>query len=70
MHSLVYHRGRTHTASAAKCVCNFTLTSEGGLDLNVTSITVLFITDGHSNDPVRNVCSDIQCLHNRFGVIT
>ena len=40
-----FHRGRSHTVSAAKCVCNFTLTSEGGLDLNATSITVPFITD-------------------------
>ena len=33
-------------------------------------ISVVYITDGRSNDPVREVCKEVQCLHNRVGVET
>lgn len=41
-----------------------------GVDPVANCIDVVFLTDGESNDPSRDVCSDIRCLHNRFGVNT
>ena len=60
----------THTGGAAQCVCDVILTPSCGLDLAANCIDVVFITDGRSNDPNRDVCTDILCLHNRFGVNT
>ena len=60
----------THTAGAAKCVCDLILTTKCGLDADASCIDVVFITDGRSNDPYRNVCDDVSCLHNRYGVNT
>ena len=60
----------THTGGAAQCVCNVILTESCGLDPAANCIDVVFITDGQSNDPNRDICSDILCLHNRFGVNT
>ena len=58
----------THTGGAAQCVCDFMLSSTCGIDPIANHIDVVFITDGRSNDPSRDVCSDILCLRNRFGV--
>ena len=60
----------THTGGATQCVCDFMLTQTCGLDPTANCIDVVYITDGRSNDPNRNVCEDIRCLHNRFGVTT
>lgn len=60
----------THTAGAAQCVCDFMLSRTCGVDPVANCIDVIFLTDGQSNDPNRDVCSDIRCLHNRFGVNT
>ena len=30
----------------------------------------MFITDGRSNDPTREICLEVSCLHNRAGVNT
>ena len=68
--SINYRSGWTHTAGAAQCVCDVILTPSCGLDPTANCINVVFITDGRSNDPTRDVCSDIQCVHNRFGVNT
>ena len=68
-----YHRPGarfTHTAGAAKCVCDLILSRTCGLDIRSSCIDVVFITDGRSNDPYRNVCTEVRCLHNRFGVNT
>ena len=65
-----YRAGWTHTGGAAQCVCDFMLTPTCGVDPAASCIDVVFITDGQSNDPNRDVCADIQCLHNRFGVNT
>ena len=65
-----YRSGWTHTAGAAKCVCDFMLSPTCGLSPTADCIDVVFITDGHSNDPQRKVCDDVKCLHNRFGVNT
>ena len=59
-----YHGGRTHTAGAVKCVCDFMLSASCGIDQNATCIDVVFITDGKSNDPSSKVCTEVQCLHN------
>lgn len=60
----------THTGGAAKCVCDVILTPSCGLDPASSCIDVVFITDGRSNDPNRDICTDVLCLHNRFGVNT
>ena len=60
----------THTGGATRCVCDFMLTPTCGLDPAANCIDVVYITDGRSNDPNRDVCQDIQCLHSRFGVTT
>ena len=60
----------THTGGAAQCVCDVILTPSCGLDPAATCVDVVFITDGRSNDPNRDICTDILCLHNRFGVNT
>ena len=65
----------THTAGAIDCVCDVLLTESCGLDPAANCIDVVFITDGLSNDPNRDVCTESRppnmlCLHNRFGVNT
>ena len=60
----------THTAGAAQCVCNYMLTSACRLPVAANCIDVVFLTDGRSNDPSLNVCTEIRCLHNRRGVNT
>lgn len=55
--------GRTHTAGAVQCVCKNFLQ-------NAMHINVVFITDGKSNDPKRNISCEINCLHNRSDVDT
>ena len=62
----------THTAGAAQCVCNYMLTHACDLPGDASCIDVVFITDGHANDPHYNVCTEIKCLHNpnRRGVNT
>ena len=60
----------THTGGAAQCVCDVILTPSCGLDPAANCVNVVFITDSQSNDPNRDVCNDIRCLHNRFGVNT
>ena len=65
-----YRGGSTHTASATKCACDFLLSETCGLDSHANCISVVYITDGQSNDPNLEVCQEINCLHNRFGVRT
>ena len=61
----------THTAGAAQCVCEYMLTPACDLtDPAADCINVIFITDGRANDPTLNVCTEIDCLHNRGGVDT
>ena len=55
----------THTAGATQCVCNVLLTPTCGLPATASCITVVYLTDGKSNDPPYNpVCTRVQCLHN------
>jgi hypothetical protein len=60
----------THTAGAARCVCDFMLTQTCGVPISSDCIDVVFITDGRSNDPNLKVCDEIACLHYRYGVTT
>ena len=54
----------THTAGAAQCVCNHMLDAAScQLDSTCQNITVVFVTDGHANDPTANICTEIDCLH-------
>ena len=68
--NITYRGGLTYSAGAARCACDFLLTPSCGIDPRASCIDVVFITDGRSNDPVRDVCTEIKCLHNRFGVNT
>ena len=78
MSSIQYRYNRTgirytHTAGAVDCVCDHMLHHElCNLPKNASCVDVIFITDGLSNDPDRNVCSDHEmlCLHNISGVNT
>ena len=61
----------THTAGAAQCVCNFILDpTQCGVNQTCKDVKVVFITDGHANDPKRNICEEIHCLHNDTHVDT
>ena len=68
--NIVYRNGWTHTGGATKCACNVLLKESCGLDPAANCISVVYITDGLSNDPTLKVCNETKCLHNRFGVTT
>ena len=68
--NIQYRGGYTHTAGAAQCACNVLLSQSCGLDPSANCIDVVFITDGKSNDPTRQICREVECLHNRAGVNT
>ena len=60
----------THTAGAARCVCDYVLNETCGLDPAAGCIDVIFFTDGRANDPTLDVCEELGCLHRRRGVDT
>ena len=68
--AIEYRGGSTHTAGATKCACDFLLSETCGVDTTANCISVVYITDGKSNDPTLKICKEISCLHNRFGVRT
>ena len=64
-------RDLTHTAGAARCACDYMLSQNScSLPVDARCIDVIFLTDGRANDPSRDICTEIQCLHNRRGVDT
>ena len=65
-----YRGGLTHTAGATECACSFLLSTRCGLPVDAGCIDVVYITDGESNDPTREICDEVECLHNRLGVNT
>ena len=65
-----YRGGQTHTAGATECACSVLLSASCGLPADAVCIDVVYITDGRSNDPTREICDEVECLHNRFGVNT
>ena len=65
-----YRAGQTHTAGATECACSFLLSASCGLPADAGCIDVVYITDGGSSDPTREICDEVECLHNRFGVNT
>ena len=59
-----YRGGATHTAGAVRCVCDKILQPDCGLEFSDDScVDVVLITDGQSNDPQRDICSEVDCLH-------
>ncbi len=68
--NLEYRSGWTHTGGAAKCVCDRVLHPSCGVPTTADCINVVFLTDGKSNDPSREICNEVKCLHNRLGVNT
>ena len=67
-----YRNGNTYTGGTARCICEDLIDNHCGIDpsLSPTCLDVVFITDGKSNDPSLDVCQEIRCLHNRYGVNT
>ena len=67
-----YRGGTTRTGGTARCICEDLIHSSCGIDpsLSPTCLDVVFITDGKSNDPSLDVCQEIRCLHNCYGVNT
>ena len=67
-----YRGGATRTAGTARCICEDLIHSSCGIDptLSPACLDVVFITDGKSNDPTLDVCQEVRCLHNRYGVNT
>ena len=66
--SIPYRRGATHTAAATQCACDNILTPSCGFEANTTNeacLDVIYITDGHSNDPDLDVCDAVNCLYNK-----
>ena len=61
--SIQYRGGMTHTAGAARCACSQVLQPSCGLPNNAGCLDVVFITDGHSNDPNLRICNEVRCLH-------
>ena len=70
IHRIAQRNGWTHTGGATACACNVLLRQECGLPPTASCISVVYITDGRSNDPTRKVCEEVKCLHNRAGVET
>ena len=70
MRSIHYRGGSTFTAEAARYACNHMLSSTCGLPIDAGCIDVIFLTDGRANDPSLDICTEIQCLHNRIDVDT
>ena len=65
-----YQSGSTNTGAAAKCICDHLLHPSCGISVDPSCLDVVFITDGKSNDPSLEVCDEVKCLHNRYGVNT
>ena len=60
-----YRFGGTHTGGAAQCICNELINPNCGLPTDPKPcVDVIFITDGHSNDPYLDICQTVKCLHN------
>ena len=60
----------TNSAATAKCVCENILHTSCGISSTPDCLDVVFITDGHSNDPNLRICDEIECLHNQAGINT
>ena len=65
-----HQRGLTYTGAAASCICSHLLHPNCGISVDPNCLDVIFITDGRSNDPSLEICDEITCLHNRYGVNT
>ena len=64
-----YLGGCTHTGATAKCICDDILDANCGIT-TTECLHVVFITDGRSNDPNRQLCREIECLHEKVGIST
>ena len=68
--NIPYRGGKTHTGGTARCICYELLKPACGISTNPSCLDVVFITDGKSNDRTLEICEEIDCLHDRFGVDT
>ena len=69
--NITYRGGFTFTAGATQCACNVLLNESCGLPPDAACIDVIYITHGIPNDPPPlDICTEVRCLHNRFGVNT
>ena len=53
-----YRGGLSHTG-ATRCVCDLLLSERCGLDSHANCISVVYITDGKSNDPRLEICAPV-----------
>ena len=65
-----YQNDLTYTGAAAKCICDHLLHPRCGISVDPNCLDVVFITDGYSNDPQLQICDEVRCLHNKYGVNT
>jgi hypothetical protein len=74
MSNIPYHTGLTHSGIATTCACNKLLNAACGFhNSEVTCLDVIYVTDGHSNDPgpvTNDVCQAVGCLHVIENVVT
>ena len=68
--NIPYRGGGTNTGGAARCVCDELLDLSCGLPSDASCIDVIFITDGHSNDPSLEICDEVKCIHNHTTINT
>ena len=63
-----YRAGWTSTGVASRCVYDYILDPSSGCGANVSSncLDIIYVTDGHSNGPLRypQTCEEATCLRN------
>ena len=63
-----YRGGMTHTGRATRCVSDYILNPSSGCGANTSAdcVDIIYITDGHSNGPLRypQSCNEARCLKN------
>ena len=63
-----YRGGLTHTGVASRCVYDYILDPSSGCGADVSSncLDIIYVTDGHSNGPLRHpqTCEEATCLRN------
>ena len=64
--------GVEHTLPARRGVfnCEEILQPACGIDVYPDCLDVVFITDGKSNDPNLEICTEVKCLHSLLGIDT
>ena len=66
--NITFRSGGTRTGPATRCVRDYILDPNSGCGVNTSSecVDIIYITDGHSNGPLRypQTCTEATCLKN------